>query len=220
MKKNVLLMHTVKKKQTNQPKTRYWYHGSDLVQGAYRNFADIIRDVFPGGALSITGGHALSVPKVFWTGNHIIKIAVSIQINKVCGCFTVFIHSMHWGSPHRHLLQLLSGWRGNVIPTFSCRGTHNREQHQLLFYTFSIAVLDPLTCWALWGDRTPVKGRTISGNGPNLAGSPDRDRLERLVGSHMEPGRTLRQNRRATTMLEKPPSIIKIKKTKCPILWK
>lgn len=50
----------------------------------------------------------------------------------------------------------------------------------------------PLTCWALWRDRPPVKGRTVPGDGPNLAGSPDRDGLERLVGSHMEPRGSLR----------------------------
>lgn len=56
-------MHIVKK--TKQIKTWYCYHGSDLVQGAHRNLADIIRDVLPGGALRVTGGHTLSVPKVF-----------------------------------------------------------------------------------------------------------------------------------------------------------
>lgn len=41
---------------------------SNLVQGPYRNLADIIGDVVPGGALRVTGGHTLSVPQVFWTG--------------------------------------------------------------------------------------------------------------------------------------------------------
>ena len=70
------------KKKNNNPELGIDYHGSDLVQRAHRNLADIIRNVFPGGALRVTGGHALSVPKVFWTGNDIIKIGVSTQIIK------------------------------------------------------------------------------------------------------------------------------------------
>lgn len=59
---------------------------SNLVQGPYRHLADIIRDVFPGGALRVTGGHAPSVPQVFWTGNtRTIKIVVTTKINMRCG---------------------------------------------------------------------------------------------------------------------------------------
>lgn len=49
-----------------------------------------------------------------------------------------------------------------------------------------------LTCWALLRDRSSIKGRTVSGDGPNLAGSPDGDGLERLVSSHVEPRGSLR----------------------------
>lgn len=97
-----------------------------------------------------------------------------------------------------------------MIPTISCRGTHNRKSNRVLFLTCPIAVLDPLTCWVLRADRAPVKGRTVFGNGPNLAGSPDGDRLERLVGSHMEPGRALGENHQATPMSEKSP-LLKMK---------
>lgn len=51
-------------------------NGPDLVQGAHGNLADIIRDVFPGGALGVTGGHTLPVPQVLWTGSsHIIVLS-------------------------------------------------------------------------------------------------------------------------------------------------
>lgn len=90
-----------------------------------------------------------------------------------------------------------------MIPTISCSEIHNPKYNRLLLLAFPIAVSDPLTCWVLWADRTSVKGGTVSGDGPNLAGSPDGDRLERLVGSHMEPGRTLRQTHRMITMLGK-----------------
>lgn len=57
----------------------------------------------------------------------------------------------------------------------------------------------PLTCWTLWRDRSPVKGRTIPGNGPNLSDSPDGDGLEGLVGSNVEPWGSLETSK---TMLE------------------
>lgn len=62
-------------------------------------------------------------------------------------------------------------------------------------HTHTISQLLPLTCWALWRDRSPVKGRTVPGDGPNLAGSSDGDGFERLVSSHVEPRRSLRNKR-------------------------
>lgn len=79
--RNALLIHTVKENDKT-----LLISSSNLVQGSYRNLADIIRDVVPGGALRVTGGHALSVPQVFWTGNsHAIKIVVTTKINMRCG---------------------------------------------------------------------------------------------------------------------------------------
>lgn len=43
---------------------------SYLVQRAYRDFADIVRYVFPGGALRVAGGHTLSVPQVTLIEKH------------------------------------------------------------------------------------------------------------------------------------------------------
>lgn len=104
-----------------------------------------------------------------------------------------------------------SVWMGRGCDTnYLLQRAHNRKSNRALFLTWPIAVLDPLTCWVLRADRTPIKGRTISGNGPNLAGSPDGDRLERLVGSHMEPGRALEGNHQVTTMLEKSLFILKM----------
>lgn len=64
---------------------QYWYPGTDLVQGPYRDLAYIIRDVFPGGALWVAGGHTLPVPQVTWAGNsHIrrmIRICLPTNIN-------------------------------------------------------------------------------------------------------------------------------------------
>lgn len=64
---------------------QYWYPGTDLVQGPYRDLAYIIRDVFPGGALWVAGGHTLPVPQVTWAGNshirHMIRICLTTNIS-------------------------------------------------------------------------------------------------------------------------------------------
>lgn len=83
-----------------------------------------------------------------------------------------------------------------MVPAVSCRGTHdikccdNRPGFVLLLICSSYMFL-ALTRWALWRDRPPVKSRAVPGNGPDLAGSPDGDGLEGLVGPDVEPRRSL-----------------------------
>lgn len=49
----------------------------------------------------------------------------------------------------------------------------------------------PLTCRTLSRNRSPIKGRTVLSDGPNLGGASDGDGLERLISSHVEPRGTL-----------------------------
>lgn len=66
------------------------------------------------------------------------------------------------------------------------------DRNDILYFVWQSIKVFLLTCRALRGDRSPVKGGTVFGNGPNLAGSPDGDGLEWLVSSHMEPRGTLK----------------------------
>lgn len=127
-----------------------WYLGTDLVQGSYGDLAYIIRNVFPGRALRVARGYTLPVPQVTWTGSsHIrymiriclprnrdnryirylvikINVCINVRCEYKCNRFTIFIYCVDWCPPNRHLLQLLFGWGGDVVPTVSCRG---RNKH-------------------------------------------------------------------------------------------
>lgn len=43
------------------------YSWAHLIQGSHRDFAYVVRDVLPGGALRVAGSHSLSVPQVTYT---------------------------------------------------------------------------------------------------------------------------------------------------------
>lgn len=108
--------------------------------------------------------------------------------------FTVLVDGVDGRPADRHLLQLLLRRGGDVVPAVSCRGRHNTTQQKRHSLQRQIQELRiRRTCRALGRDGASVKGRTVLGDAPHLAGGPDGDGLEWLVSPNMEPWWSLRQ---------------------------
>lgn len=181
--------------------TKPWqWCSTDLVQRSHWNLPDIIGDVLPGGALGVARSHSLSVPQVFYREKESlcdillknIQLSLIFQISFKSVGPTVLIYSVDWGQSNGNLLQLLFGWRWDVVPTVSCRERYTSER-QCSSKKSVVSVI--LTCRSLGRYRTSVKGRTILGDGPHLTGRTDGDGLESLVSSYVEPGGSLSDQR-------------------------
>lgn len=117
--------------------TKPWqWCSTDLVQRSHWNLPDIIGDVLPEGALGVARSHSLSVPQVFYREKESlcdillknIQLSLIFQISFKSVGPTVLIYSVDWGQSNGNLLQLLFGWRWDVVPTVSCRERYTSER--------------------------------------------------------------------------------------------